>query len=510
MATRLSARCVALRAALGRRRRRPGGALRRQGAVVARGRDRRWPAVLLAPPAPAARAAAAPSAGGGAGGQRPAAAGTGGDRAAAGAGRRGSGGTGGQPAAAAAAVGDRPPSAGAGGQRRQPAARRRRRHAGHRRRRRARSRAHHRVVHAGRASRPASCWPCATPRARGCRCRWTPSGRAVFVLPALKAGRQAPASPLDGPPDGAPRRVTATREADGVSVERGAAQRCCSATRCRASCRAGVGAGLPARRLPAPDLHPGRRAGHRRLPRRSPPPPRHLVGLGAHHLRGARHRLLEHGRRHAPRSTSMRWPRTWDGPVHGGLRSQAGARRRWRAARPRPRSTRRGCVTVYRTHDGGAPPYFLFDLDSTQEAASASPVMLDQYIYGGFALRGHAAWGGSGGAASSPRRGARAATATAPTPAGATSAAGSTASRRATRCWATPSNFRAPQPVRINPTDPFFSIAPVRAERLHHRRRASPTSAATGSWSATAPPTRRCSIACGTTTPARPRRSWQP
>lgn len=155
--------------------------------------------------------------------------------------------------------------------------------------------------------------------------------------------------------------------------------------------------------------------------------------------------------------------RTWEGPVHGGFRSRQAHMVLSGGAKTALDET--WDITVYRTH-AGSPPYYLFDLDSVQEAASMSPVMLHQYIYGGFALWGAAGWGGAGGA-------------TFITSEGKTRANGDGTNAR--WCYIGgkvmnkggagmggyaalmhPSNFRSPQPVRINPTDPFFSIAPVR------------------------------------------------
>ena len=48
-------------------------------------------------------------------------------------------------------------------------------------------------------------------------------------------------------------------------------------------------------------------------------------------------------------------------------------------------------VTVYKTHDG-APPYFIFDIDSMQTTATPDPLILDQYHYGGFGFRGAEEW----------------------------------------------------------------------------------------------------------------------
>jgi len=48
-------------------------------------------------------------------------------------------------------------------------------------------------------------------------------------------------------------------------------------------------------------------------------------------------------------------------------------------------------VTVYKTHDG-AQPYFVYDIDSTQTAATQDPLILETYTYGGFGFRGSEQW----------------------------------------------------------------------------------------------------------------------
>jgi hypothetical protein len=132
-------------------------------------------------------------------------------------------------------------------------------------------------------------------------------------------------------------------------------------------------------------------------------------------------------------------------------------------AQPKNALTEEWTLTLYRTHEGdGPPPYFLFDLVSVQATASNAPLMLRDYIYGGFSLRGAAQWRGGGGA-------------TFLTSEGRTRGNGDGSKARWCYIGGTvdgkqagyaalghPGNFRAPQPVRINPTDPFFSYAPVR------------------------------------------------
>jgi hypothetical protein len=79
----------------------------------------------------------------------------------------------------------------------------------------------------------------------------------------------------------------------------------------------------------------------------------------------------------------------WSGPVHGGFQ----ARHRFvDRTGPEPRTALFDDwqVTAYRL--GGEPARWVFDLVSTQRCASASPLRLPRYRYGGLAWRGAAAW----------------------------------------------------------------------------------------------------------------------
>jgi hypothetical protein len=121
----------------------------------------------------------------------------------------------------------------------------------------------------------------------------------------------------------------------------------------------------------------------------------------------------------------------------------------------------RWTVTTYRTHEG-TPPYFVVDLVSTQRTATDTPLLLEQYSYGGFALRGNARW-------SDP------ANVTFLTSEGLDRAAGDDEKGRwcaiggtIDGAWAGfamlghPENFRAPQTFRIHPKHPYMAFAPVK------------------------------------------------
>jgi len=148
----------------------------------------------------------------------------------------------------------------------------------------------------------------------------------------------------------------------------------------------------------------------------------------------------------------------WQGPVHTGLVATfthedlgdggiTALSERW-------------VVRVYSTHTGVAP-YFVFDLESTQQAVNG-PLHLETYHYGGFAVRGAREWRGgkfqfitSEGDTSQPDEN------VAPR-ANWVHLGGQVGGQSAGYALlGHPSNFCAPQGLRLHPTDPYFSISPV-------------------------------------------------
>jgi hypothetical protein len=114
-----------------------------------------------------------------------------------------------------------------------------------------------------------------------------------------------------------------------------------------------------------------------------------------------------------------------------------------------------------RPADGTAPEHFIIDLACTQRCATQAPLRLPKYHYGGFGFRGNWAWNG-------------------PDAWRVLTSEGATDRIKANQtrgkwCWlggevdgaiagitilCASENFRAPQPMRIHPTEPFFSFAP--------------------------------------------------
>ena len=87
-------------------------------------------------------------------------------------------------------------------------------------------------------------------------------------------------------------------------------------------------------------------------------------------------------------------PTAWSGVLHGGL--VANLKHTDITTNPPVDALKeQWVVTVYKTHDA-APPYYIFDIDSTQETATNDPLVLEQYHYGGFGFRGSLQWRSEG------------------------------------------------------------------------------------------------------------------
>lgn len=153
---------------------------------------------------------------------------------------------------------------------------------------------------------------------------------------------------------------------------------------------------------------------------------------------------------------------TWEGPVHAGVDAKLGHIDRYGGGRTTALDER-WLVRVYKTHARSAP-YFVFDLESTQTAATDAPLHLLQWDYGGFALRGHAEWKyaanltflASDGVSRFDRR-------TGNHQPGRWCVMGGNVAGvpAALAVLGHPANFRAPQKLRIHPSDPYMVFAPV-------------------------------------------------
>jgi len=149
---------------------------------------------------------------------------------------------------------------------------------------------------------------------------------------------------------------------------------------------------------------------------------------------------------------------SWSGPVHAGFKSR---NRSIDVSAPSPVTVlnEQWVVTVYNVGQG-SKPYIMFDLVSAQDLATDSPLILPEYRYGGLGFRGHRQW--------LPKDNCEFLTSE-----GKDRSNGH--STRARWCHIGgkidghpagiaildhPSNFRAPQAMRINPDQPFFCYSP--------------------------------------------------
>jgi hypothetical protein len=117
-------------------------------------------------------------------------------------------------------------------------------------------------------------------------------------------------------------------------------------------------------------------------------------------------------------------------------------------------------VTLYNV-PGTAKPVHVFDLVMTQTCATADPLILPEYHYGGLGFRGHDQWNGADRATFLTSEGET------DRVKGNTSRArwvhiggqidGATAG---IGLLGHPDNFRAPQPLRLHPKEPFICFAP--------------------------------------------------
>ena len=151
--------------------------------------------------------------------------------------------------------------------------------------------------------------------------------------------------------------------------------------------------------------------------------------------------------------------KVWEGPVHGGFVSRQDM---VDISGPAPVTAlnESWTLTAY-AMPGTARPVHVFDLDIVQTCATNDPLILPEFHYGGLAFRGAASWQ-------------EAPNARILTSEGIDDRIKANASRaRWVHFWGDvdgraagatvlghPGNFRAPQPIRIPPDDPYFCFIP--------------------------------------------------
>ncbi len=154
--------------------------------------------------------------------------------------------------------------------------------------------------------------------------------------------------------------------------------------------------------------------------------------------------------------------RTWSGPVHGGVEARL---RSVDLSAPTPVTVLNTTwkLTVYAGPDAAGAAR-VFDLVVTHACATGDALILPQYHYGGFGIRGAGGWNGPGDAARfltseglTDRVKGNDSRARWVYLGGAVTPGGELAG---TAVLGHPENFRAPQPVRLHPNMPYFSFVP--------------------------------------------------
>ena len=119
-------------------------------------------------------------------------------------------------------------------------------------------------------------------------------------------------------------------------------------------------------------------------------------------------------------------------------------------------------ITVFgaTAHGAGADAH-VFDFISTQQCATDSPLRLPQYLYGGLGFRGHRAWDGKDNTFFLTSEGETDRLRGNETRARWCHVGGEVDDAlTGIAMLGHPQNFRAPQPVRLHPDEPFFCFAP--------------------------------------------------
>jgi hypothetical protein len=154
--------------------------------------------------------------------------------------------------------------------------------------------------------------------------------------------------------------------------------------------------------------------------------------------------------------------RFWDGPVQGGFR----AHMRYYDLSTTPRRLALEEQWDFRLYaiGGRTPRYHLFDLGIHQTCTSPSPLQLLEYHYGGLGVRGNEAWNGAASALFLTSEGITNRVKAHGTRARWCYMGGRVDGQQtgmAILCH--PDSFRAPQPMRIHPDEPFFCFSPPQA-----------------------------------------------
>lgn len=153
---------------------------------------------------------------------------------------------------------------------------------------------------------------------------------------------------------------------------------------------------------------------------------------------------------------------SWSGPVHGGME----ARNEFTdltSGQPVRVLSELWTVKVFAT-GGAAKPYNLLELVSEQQPAGDDDLELPEYHYGAIGIRGPDGWNGAENATFLTSEGVTNRDEANGKPAKWIAMSGGTGEELATLAiLGSPENFRAPQPLRVHPKEPFVSFSPQTA-----------------------------------------------
>ncbi len=150
---------------------------------------------------------------------------------------------------------------------------------------------------------------------------------------------------------------------------------------------------------------------------------------------------------------------SWSGPVHAGVEAE-NEFTDLTSGEPIVALNERWTVKTYAVSDR-KNPYHLVELVSEQEMAGDDDLELPEYHYGGIGIRGLGAWNGAKSATFLTSEGITSREEANGKPARWIAMTGAAGKGKASiAILGHPENFRAPQPLRVHPAEPFISFAP--------------------------------------------------
>lgn len=152
-----------------------------------------------------------------------------------------------------------------------------------------------------------------------------------------------------------------------------------------------------------------------------------------------------------------RLARAWSGPVHGGFVAH---HRHVDLSAPSPVVALHETWVVTQYHvPGAARPVRVVDVESTQKCATSDPLILPEYHYGGMGYRGNELWNGKDKAFFLTSEGETDRVKANHQRMRWVHVGGEVDGRRTgVAVLGHPANFRAPQPVRVHPSEPYVSF----------------------------------------------------